>query len=137
MSDSFTVASVSPGTYVVQVQGSTGDSASATFTVKGPTITLSPTSGPAGINVAITGSGFNPADVWVFVRSRLLVWPSDLAQLLLLVLWLGRVLWFKTLLQVLTRLLFKVVLAISRQPTSRSQSLPPQSHSVPIQELPA
>ena len=60
----FTVGQVAAGTYVITVQGNTGDSASATFTVTGfhPKIKLKPSSGPAGTVVLVTGSGFNPAD---------------------------------------------------------------------------
>ena len=60
----FNVGQVAAGTYVITVQGNTGDSASATFTVTGfrPTIKLSVSSGPAGTVVSVSGSGFNPAD---------------------------------------------------------------------------
>ena len=40
-----------------------GDSASAMFTVTGPMITLTPSSGPIGAPVSITGSGFATSDV--------------------------------------------------------------------------
>jgi len=62
MSASFPVGAVTPGTYVVQVAGSTADSASATFTVQGPTISLTPPSGSAGTVVTITGTGFSTSD---------------------------------------------------------------------------
>src|SRR5208282_57702 len=62
---SFTVSSgATPGTYVVAVTGSSGDFATAVFTVTppAPTITLTPNSGHPGTPVTITGSGFSPAD---------------------------------------------------------------------------
>ncbi len=63
---SFTVISPTPliGTYVVQVTGSSGDKALATFTVGSPSaqVFLNPNVGPSGTLVSVTGSGFNPAD---------------------------------------------------------------------------
>ena len=48
-SGSFTVGNVNPGTYVIQVQGNTGDTAQASFTVTtGASITLNPSSGGVG-----------------------------------------------------------------------------------------
>ncbi len=61
-SGSFFVGGVSPGTYTVTVTGSTGDSAQATFTVTGPKIALTPTSGVTGITETVTGSGFSTTD---------------------------------------------------------------------------
>ncbi|MGA3296134.1 MAG: hypothetical protein ABSD41_01650, partial [Candidatus Bathyarchaeia archaeon] len=69
---SFLVGNVLPGQYVIEVTGcpsnngcgpSAGDFAQAIFTVTtGPIITLSPTSGPIGTDVVVTGSGFLPTD---------------------------------------------------------------------------
>ena len=61
----FTVPSSSSGAKTVTASGSdvgtvTGDSASTTFTVLVPTITLSPAQGPKGVTVAVTGSSFSP-----------------------------------------------------------------------------
>ena len=59
----FTVkAKATPGTYTITVTGSSGDAASATLTVTGPTITLNPTFISAGGKVSISGSGFATAD---------------------------------------------------------------------------
>src|SRR5208282_629150 len=63
---SFTVSSgATPGTYVVTVKGSSGDTGAATFTVTTnlPTITLTPNAGAPSTGVTVTGSGFNSADV--------------------------------------------------------------------------
>ena len=61
----FTVGSVAPGPYVIQVTGSSGDFAQATFTVTSaaPSITINPTRGIVGTVVSVSGSGFAPADV--------------------------------------------------------------------------
>ena len=58
----FTVGPVMAGPYVITVQGSTGDSASATFTVTGPAISLSPSSGPFTALVTVSGNGFSTGD---------------------------------------------------------------------------
>ncbi|MGD0396486.1 MAG: IPT/TIG domain-containing protein, partial [Nitrososphaerales archaeon] len=60
----FTVPSVAAGTYTVVVSGSDvgtvpADTASTTFTVTTPAISLSLTQGPAGTPVTVTGSGFS------------------------------------------------------------------------------
>jgi hypothetical protein len=61
----FTVpVSTSPGGYTVVVSGSDvgtviGDTASATFTVTVPAITLTPNQGPEGTSVTVQGSGFS------------------------------------------------------------------------------
>src|SRR5208282_1053104 len=52
-----------PGVYTLTVTGVTLDSASASFTVRGPQVVLSPSSGPIGTHVTVTGSGFDTADV--------------------------------------------------------------------------
>ena len=63
LSTSFAVFGVAPGTYTVTVTAANaGDQASASFTVIGPTITLNPNSGPRGVSVSVSGSGFNTAD---------------------------------------------------------------------------
>jgi hypothetical protein len=60
---SFTVGSVTPGQYVIQVSGNQGDFAQAVFNVTiGPTITLSPITGRTGTHVTVTGTGFLPTD---------------------------------------------------------------------------
>lgn len=62
-SGSFVVGNVAPGSYLVSVSGSSGDSAQATFNVlAGPRFTLSPASGTPGTSVTVTGIGFLPAD---------------------------------------------------------------------------
>jgi uncharacterized protein YjbI with pentapeptide repeats len=52
------VPALATGSYPVTVTGGTGDSASAQFTVTVPAITLSPSSGPVGTSVTVTGSGY-------------------------------------------------------------------------------
>ena len=60
---SFVVGNVPPGSYVIQVDGSLGDSAQAVFTVTaGPSLKLLPSSGGVGIQVKIKGGGFLPGD---------------------------------------------------------------------------
>ena len=51
-----------PGGYTVTATGSDGgfDSAQALFTITTPTITLTPSQGPSGVGVTVTGSGFTP-----------------------------------------------------------------------------
>ena len=57
------VSNVSPGSYVITLNGNNGDSAQATFTVtSGASITLNPTSGGVGITVTVTGVGFRTDD---------------------------------------------------------------------------
>ena len=66
----FIVGNVPPGDYVIQVDGNQGDSAQAVFDVTtGPTITLSPASGPVGIHVTVNGTGFLPTDTSCTVTS--------------------------------------------------------------------
>jgi len=60
----FTVPSIAAGPYTVILSGSdvwtvSGDTASTTFTITTPTITLFPTQGPVGVTVTVTGSGFS------------------------------------------------------------------------------
>src|SRR5208337_5137666 len=60
----FTVPTVTAGAHAVTVSGSDigtmpADTATATFTVTAPAITLSPVQGPAGTPVTVTGSGFS------------------------------------------------------------------------------
>jgi hypothetical protein len=67
---SFVVANVAPGPYKVRVTGSpSGVFVEATFTVTGPSITLSPTSGRIGIFVKVTGSGFSFTDTTCSITS--------------------------------------------------------------------
>jgi hypothetical protein len=60
----FTVGIIASGEYPITVTGSSGDSASAIFTVttSSLTITLNPTSAPAGAIVQVSGSGFLASD---------------------------------------------------------------------------
>src|SRR5208282_2914441 len=60
-SGSFSVGGVPAGTYTITLSGApAGDSASASFTViSHPTITLTPSSGPVGAVVVISGVGFS------------------------------------------------------------------------------
>src|SRR5208282_4610721 len=46
----------------ITLTGTAGDKASATFTVTGPSITLTPNTGPDGTGSTITGGGFAPSD---------------------------------------------------------------------------
>jgi hypothetical protein len=69
---SFIVGNVAPGQYVVEVTAcpgnngctpSNGQFAQQVFTVtSGPKITLSPASGPIGVDVVVNGTGFQPSD---------------------------------------------------------------------------
>jgi hypothetical protein len=60
---SFTVPALANGNYQVDAKGQTsGDSASAPFTVGGPTVQLSTDSGPVGTSLTATGSGFTPGE---------------------------------------------------------------------------
>ena len=61
ISCSFTVPESSAGTRIITATDSHGNTASAAFTVTPPTIQLSPTSGPQGTSVTVTGSGFAPS----------------------------------------------------------------------------
>jgi hypothetical protein len=57
----FTIPSLPNGNYQADAKGqSSGDTASAPFTVGGASVSLSASSGPAGTNVTATGSGFAP-----------------------------------------------------------------------------
>jgi hypothetical protein len=59
----FTVGNVAPGSYVIQIRGSTGDFAQAVFVVlSGPAITLTPLQGPQGSFVNMNGTGFQTTD---------------------------------------------------------------------------
>jgi hypothetical protein len=59
MSGSFTVAAGTSGNYNVTATGTTGDTASASFTVPPPpTMAVSPPSGPVGTTVSVTGSNY-------------------------------------------------------------------------------
>jgi hypothetical protein len=68
----FTVKNVAPGPYVITATGTKGgvtDSAQATFTVIGASITLTPASGQIGTIVNATGSGFSFSDVTCTITS--------------------------------------------------------------------
>jgi hypothetical protein len=57
----FTIPTLPNGNYQADAKGqSSGDTASAPFTVGGASVVLSVTSGPVGTNVTATGSGFAP-----------------------------------------------------------------------------
>jgi hypothetical protein len=59
----FTVPTLAAGQYQVQAKGqSSGNSASATFTIGGTSVTLSATSGAVGSSLTANGSGFTPGD---------------------------------------------------------------------------
>jgi hypothetical protein len=59
----FVVANVETGSYSVIAIGSPGrDFATATLAIASPTITLNPSSAPAGVTVSVSGSGFASAD---------------------------------------------------------------------------
>ena len=62
-SGSFVVLNISPGSYVITLNGNNGDSAQASFTVTaGASITLNPSSGGVGLTVTVTGTGFRTDD---------------------------------------------------------------------------
>jgi hypothetical protein len=69
VSGTFTVKSIGAGSYFVNVQDTNGagyPTASAIFVVTGgPVVTLSPTSGPTGTTVTVSGSGWNTLDTYV------------------------------------------------------------------------
>ena len=59
----FTIPSLPNGNYQADAKGqSSGDTASAPFTVGGASVTLSTDSGPVGTNLTASGSGFTPGD---------------------------------------------------------------------------
>jgi len=76
---SFTIGNVLPGQYVIEVTGclgnngctpSVGDFAQALLNVtKGPSITLTPTKGPPGLDVTVGGSGYLPTDTSCTITS--------------------------------------------------------------------
>src|SRR5208282_743810 len=62
----FSVATTAtPGAYTITVTGTTGDAASATFTVtaSAPFIVPTPNAAAIGGHIAVTGGGFNSGDV--------------------------------------------------------------------------
>ena len=63
---SATIAFIAPqganGAHTVEAAGSTGNVASATFTVQ-PNLVLTPTTGPAGTTTSLTLSGYRPGEV--------------------------------------------------------------------------
>ena len=59
----FTIPQLAAGNYQVDTRGQTsGDTASATFTVGGASVALSAASGPVGASLTANGSGFVPGD---------------------------------------------------------------------------
>jgi hypothetical protein len=54
------VPETSVGVHIIVARDAKGLTASTTFTVTKPRITISPTSGPAGVEVAISGTGLGP-----------------------------------------------------------------------------
>jgi hypothetical protein len=59
MNGTFKVPESSPGTYTVRALGNDSLSASTSFTIATPTITVSPTRGPVATPVTITGTNWN------------------------------------------------------------------------------
>lgn len=73
----FTVGYVAPGSYVIRITGSSSDFAQATFHVtSGPSITLSPTLGPSGTIVGMTGTGFLPGDKSCTIAGTVVTIPA-------------------------------------------------------------
>ena len=63
LSGGFSVGNVLPGGYVIQATGNQGDFAQVLLQVNaGVQISLSPSSGPPGIQVLVQGTGFLPSD---------------------------------------------------------------------------
>ena len=63
LTGSFVVANVTIGSYTITATGSPmGDSASATFKLSGPSVTLTPVSAAVGAIAVISGSGFSSTD---------------------------------------------------------------------------
>ncbi len=63
LTGSFVTANVTVGSYTITATGTpTGDSASATFVLQGPSITLTPISDAVGATVVVSGSGFSSTD---------------------------------------------------------------------------
>ncbi len=59
----FSIPTIANGSYQVDAKGQTsGDSASATFTVGGASVSLSTDSGPVGASLTAKGTGFAPGD---------------------------------------------------------------------------
>ena len=54
----FNVGNVAAGPYTITVTGNTGDKGQAAFIVTGPSITLTPNTGPAGTTPTLAGTGF-------------------------------------------------------------------------------
>jgi hypothetical protein len=62
-SSTFTVPRLDPGDYPIDATGQTsGETASATFTIGGASVSLSTQSGDVGSSVTATGAGFTPGD---------------------------------------------------------------------------
>jgi len=61
LSGGFTVASGATGGYTVTVETDLGETKTAPFSVEGPTLTLSPTSGSGGTVVTVIGSNYGGA----------------------------------------------------------------------------
>ncbi len=57
----FVVPASAAGIHTVQATDASSNTASTTFTVTAPAITISPTSSPAGTQVTVSGSGFAPS----------------------------------------------------------------------------
>ena len=63
LSGSFVVVNAGSGSYTITAIGDpASDSATATFTLLIPSITLSPSTANPGATVSVSGSGFNPSD---------------------------------------------------------------------------
>ncbi len=62
-STTFSVPRLDPGDYPIEADGQTsGETASATFTIGGASVSLSTQSGDVGASVTATGTGFTPGD---------------------------------------------------------------------------
>jgi hypothetical protein len=88
---SFTVPNLPAGQYAVQVTGRLGGSASANFTINGPTPTptptplaggfsMSPSQGPVGTSVTVNVQGFVPGDTVILVFNGAQVGDSQKAD---------------------------------------------------------
>jgi hypothetical protein len=60
------VPSVAPGDYFVDVSLGNAYATSAPFTVTSASLQLTPSSGPVGTSIGVTGSGFNPSQLYSF-----------------------------------------------------------------------
>ncbi len=66
---SFIVGNVAVGPYTITISGNTGDTIQTTFTVTGPSITISPASGLVGALVLVNGTGYSFQDTTCTISS--------------------------------------------------------------------